>query len=400
MMCDLSTNYSVNVISFRLLRFFRCLRIAARFNNCGNAIGSVIETSLVNRIQPSLILKCVERKIKCLKIYSEEICEWISLIHGQGHSTYQINDKHNVIAEASQTMGGRHRYDECEDVIDECVERFVHERSPRKCGHRLQFIVDEQLRQHEQKAECIDTVHQRIYGPRIPTENENQIYFELDSTILDRALTSCADSIAANKRLRQGIVDTVGSSNSACPRDRFPLSIPQLYSQSCSLRPKVLCAKRSTDQVSGFSCISTTAKNELNFSFTMNGAVSANKTTLTSMIAPMPAGTSTKYDVCSSIKYEKMTIWLNARHSVVRTDSPAYVLLPRQNEMSFLNDKKSNRMWTPPMNMVPQSKYKLVSEKMPFTSSTSFLVNPNLLSDMSACSTCNIRRNLPMPIGA
>lgn len=75
-------------------------------------------------------------------------------------------------------MGGRHRYDECEDVIDECVERFVHERSPRKSGHRLQFIVDEQLRQHEQKAECIDTIHQRIYGPRIPTENENPVYFE------------------------------------------------------------------------------------------------------------------------------------------------------------------------------------------------------------------------------
>lgn len=52
-----------------------------------------------------------------------------------------------------------------------------------------------------------------------------------------------------------------------------------------------------------------------------------------------------------------------------------------------------------PMNMVPHNKYKLVSEKMPFTSSTSFFVNPNFLSEINACSTCNIKRNLPMPIG-
>lgn len=128
------------------------------------------------------------------------------------------------------------------------------------------------------------------------------------SRIFDRVLTSCADSIAANKRLRQGIVDTVGSSNSACPRDRFPLSIPQLYSQPCSLGPMVLYARRSTDQVLEFSCISTTAKNELIFRYTIYCAGSANKTTLTSMIAPIPAGTNTKYDVCSSIKYKKMTI--------------------------------------------------------------------------------------------
>lgn len=75
-------------------------------------------------------------------------------------------------------MGGRHRYDKCENVIDECVERFVHERSPWKCGHRFQFIVDEQLRQHKQKAKCIHTIYQRIYGPRIPTENETPIHFE------------------------------------------------------------------------------------------------------------------------------------------------------------------------------------------------------------------------------
>lgn len=126
--------------------------------------------------------------------------------------------------------------------------------------------------------------------------------------IFDQALTSCADNIAANKRLRQGIVDTISSSSSACLRDRFPLSIPQPCSQCCSLRPMILFAKRSTDQVLGFSCISTTTKNELSFICRLNGAASANTTTLTSMIAPMPAGTNTKYDVCSSIKYKKITI--------------------------------------------------------------------------------------------
>lgn len=37
---------------------------------------------------------------------------------------------------------------------------------------------------------------------------------------------------------------------------------------------------------------------------------------------------------------------------------------------------------------------------MPFTSSTSFFVKPNFLSDISACSTCNIKRNFPVLIGA
>jgi len=41
-----------------------------------------------------------------------------------------------------------HLDDECEDVVDEGVEGFVGEHPPRQVGHRLQLVVDEQLRRH------------------------------------------------------------------------------------------------------------------------------------------------------------------------------------------------------------------------------------------------------------
>lgn len=62
---------------------------------------------------------------------------------------YQINEKHDVIAEASNSMCGRHCDYEGEDVVDKCVKRLVHKCTPRQRGHRFQLIVDEQLRQHE-----------------------------------------------------------------------------------------------------------------------------------------------------------------------------------------------------------------------------------------------------------
>lgn len=62
---------------------------------------------------------------------------------------YQINKKHDVIAEASDTMGRWHCNDERENVVDERVECFVHKCSPWKRRHRLQLVVNEQLWKHE-----------------------------------------------------------------------------------------------------------------------------------------------------------------------------------------------------------------------------------------------------------
>ena len=53
-----------------------------------------------------------------------------------------------TIPEASNSVHGRHFYDECEHVIDEGVEGLVGEHSPWEMGHGLQLIVDEQLWSH------------------------------------------------------------------------------------------------------------------------------------------------------------------------------------------------------------------------------------------------------------
>lgn len=114
----------------RLCRLIRCLLIVVRLFDSSNTIRSIIDTALIHWVQPSLILK-------------KETVQYRSSDPTQGSlGHYQINDKHNVITEAGQTMCGRHRYDECKYIIDECIECFVHERTPWQRGHRFQFVVD------------------------------------------------------------------------------------------------------------------------------------------------------------------------------------------------------------------------------------------------------------------
>jgi hypothetical protein len=83
-------------------------------------------------------------------------------------SLVQIDEEHEVVSEAGDPVSGGHGDDEREHVIDERVERLVHERAPRKCCHRPQPVVDEQLRQHEQEPERVHAVHHRVQGPRVP----------------------------------------------------------------------------------------------------------------------------------------------------------------------------------------------------------------------------------------
>lgn len=57
-----------------------------------------------------------------------------------------------TISETAQAVERGHFDDKGEDVIDESVERFVGQHAPWEVGHRLQFVVDEQLRRHHDEA--------------------------------------------------------------------------------------------------------------------------------------------------------------------------------------------------------------------------------------------------------
>jgi hypothetical protein len=50
---------------------------------------------------------------------------------------------------------------------------LIHEGLPGQMSHWLKFVVDEQLRQHEQKSEGIHTIHQTVNAPRVPTARRN-----------------------------------------------------------------------------------------------------------------------------------------------------------------------------------------------------------------------------------
>jgi hypothetical protein len=63
-----------------------------------------------------------------------------------------------------------HRDCERKEIVDEGVESFVHERSPWKMRYRLEFVVDEELRQHEQETKCIHSSHHVVNGPRVPAK--------------------------------------------------------------------------------------------------------------------------------------------------------------------------------------------------------------------------------------
>lgn len=56
-------------------------------------------------------------------------------------------------------MGSGHGDDKGENIIDKCIERLVHERTPWKRCHRFQFVINKQLRQHKQESERVHAIH-------------------------------------------------------------------------------------------------------------------------------------------------------------------------------------------------------------------------------------------------
>ena len=61
----------------------------------------------------------------------------------------------HTISETADAVQCRHLDDESKQVVDECVEGLVAEHAPRQMGHRLEFVVDEQLGGHHDEA-CKD----------------------------------------------------------------------------------------------------------------------------------------------------------------------------------------------------------------------------------------------------
>ena len=60
----------------------------------------------------------------------------------------EINDEDDVITQTREAVGRWHVDDEREHVVNEGVERLVHEGTPGQVGHRLELVVDKQLRRH------------------------------------------------------------------------------------------------------------------------------------------------------------------------------------------------------------------------------------------------------------
>ena len=54
----------------------------------------------------------------------------------------QVDNEHDIISEAGNPVGGGHGDDEREQIVDERVERLVHEGPPGQVSHRLELVVE------------------------------------------------------------------------------------------------------------------------------------------------------------------------------------------------------------------------------------------------------------------
>ena len=65
-------------------------------------------------------------------------------------------------------MHNGHLDDEREEIINECIDTLVCHRSPIEMSYTLQFVINEQLRRHQDHAEHVDEPNQSIEYPRVP----------------------------------------------------------------------------------------------------------------------------------------------------------------------------------------------------------------------------------------
>ena len=71
-------------------------------------------------------------------------------------------------------MHRRHLDDESEQVVNERVERLIHECPPRHVRDRLELVVNEELRRHHDEAEHVDAADDRAKHPRVPASKSQK----------------------------------------------------------------------------------------------------------------------------------------------------------------------------------------------------------------------------------
>ena len=77
-------------------------------------------------------------------------------------SLVQVDDKDNIVSEATYSVHGRHLNDETKQVVNNCVQKSIGEGSCRHMLNTLQFVVDVQLGCHLNKSKDIDTAYKSI----------------------------------------------------------------------------------------------------------------------------------------------------------------------------------------------------------------------------------------------
>jgi len=68
-------------------------------------------------------------------------------------SLVQKYAENNIVAEAADPIQGWHFYHKCKDIVDERVQEFVRQHTPRKMRNALQFVINKQLRRHHDESE-------------------------------------------------------------------------------------------------------------------------------------------------------------------------------------------------------------------------------------------------------
>ena len=91
-----------------------------------------------------------------------------ALVHGVNPALVQEDEENDVIPEARDAMHPRHLDDEREQVIDDGVERLVHERTHRQMRDTLQLVVDVHGGDHEQEPERVHGAYERTQNPGVP----------------------------------------------------------------------------------------------------------------------------------------------------------------------------------------------------------------------------------------
>ena len=64
-------------------------------------------------------------------------------------------------------MHDRHFDDECKQIIDKCIYRFVSHCPPVQMSHTLELVIDEKLWRHRNETKHIDETDKSIEDPGV-----------------------------------------------------------------------------------------------------------------------------------------------------------------------------------------------------------------------------------------